>query len=124
VTGIHFSDLRLVELPKLQLDNREVIEARLTSPAEWQSMAPTKLVAAYPARRQSRLPPTANLKRHGFATWGCREKLDRRGSTQPKWPSVTAPIRLRFDGRDRPVYSHSGSYFPGLLTIFPIILNG
>jgi len=47
---IHFFELRLVELPRLQLDNREVIEARLTSPIELQSMVFTKLVATYLAR--------------------------------------------------------------------------
>ena len=50
---IHFFELRLVELPRLQLDNREVIEARLTSPIELQSMVLTKLVATYLARRLS-----------------------------------------------------------------------
>jgi 8-oxo-dGTP pyrophosphatase MutT (NUDIX family) len=51
---VHFFELRLVELPKLQLDNREVIEARLTSPIELQRMALTGLVAAYlECRRQS-----------------------------------------------------------------------
>jgi 8-oxo-dGTP diphosphatase len=50
---VHFFELRLVELPKLQHDNREVIEARLTSPIELQRMAPTGLLAAYLTRRQS-----------------------------------------------------------------------
>lgn len=50
---IHFFELRLGELPKLRLDNREVIEARLISPVELHSMALTGLVAAYLARRQS-----------------------------------------------------------------------
>jgi 8-oxo-dGTP diphosphatase len=50
---IHFFELRLVELPHLQLDNREVVEARLTSPVELQRMAPTGLVAAYLSLRQS-----------------------------------------------------------------------
>jgi 8-oxo-dGTP diphosphatase len=50
---IHFFELRLVKLPKLQLDNREVIEARLASPIELQNMLPTGLVAAYLARRRS-----------------------------------------------------------------------
>ena len=51
---VYFFELRLVELPKLRLDNREVIEARLTSPIELQRMAPTGLVAAYLAcQRQS-----------------------------------------------------------------------
>lgn len=44
---VHFFELRLVELPQLQLDNREVIAARLTSPAELQSMVLTGPVAAY-----------------------------------------------------------------------------
>ena len=47
---VHFFELRLVELPKLQLDNREVIAARLTSPAELQSMVLTASVAAYLGR--------------------------------------------------------------------------
>ena len=50
---VHFFELQLVELPKLRLDNREIIEARLTSPVELQNMVPTVLVAAYLARRQS-----------------------------------------------------------------------
>jgi 8-oxo-dGTP pyrophosphatase MutT (NUDIX family) len=50
---VHFFELRLAELPMLQLDNREIILARLTSPAELQNMVPTGLVAAYLARRQS-----------------------------------------------------------------------
>jgi 8-oxo-dGTP pyrophosphatase MutT (NUDIX family) len=50
---VHFFELRLAELPKLQVDNREIIEARLTSPGELQNMVPTRLVAAYLARRQA-----------------------------------------------------------------------
>jgi len=50
---IHFFELRFDELPKLRLDNREVIEARLISPVELHSMALTGLVAAYLAHRQS-----------------------------------------------------------------------
>ena len=50
---VHFFELRLAELPKLRLDNREIIEARLTSPVELQNMVPTVLVAAYLACRQS-----------------------------------------------------------------------
>lgn len=50
---IHFFELRLVEMPKLQLDNREVIDARVFSPSELQSMPLTRLVAAYLAARQS-----------------------------------------------------------------------
>jgi len=50
---VHFFELRLAELPKRRVDNREIIEARLTSPAELQNMVPTALVAAYLERRQS-----------------------------------------------------------------------
>jgi 8-oxo-dGTP pyrophosphatase MutT (NUDIX family) len=50
---IYFFELRLAELPKLKLDNREVVEARLTSPIELQNMALTDPVATYLARRQS-----------------------------------------------------------------------
>jgi 8-oxo-dGTP diphosphatase len=50
---VHFFELRLVESPKLHLDNREIIEARLTSPIELQNMVLTGPVAAYLARRQS-----------------------------------------------------------------------
>jgi 8-oxo-dGTP pyrophosphatase MutT (NUDIX family) len=50
---IHFFELHLVALPKLQLDNREVIEARLNSPIELQNTVPTGLVASYLARRRS-----------------------------------------------------------------------
>jgi 8-oxo-dGTP diphosphatase len=52
---VHFFELRLVELPKLRLDNREVIAARLTTPIELQSMVLTGLVAAclrYTATRE------------------------------------------------------------------------
>jgi 8-oxo-dGTP diphosphatase len=49
---IHFFELRLATPPKLRLDNREVIEARLTSPFELQNMALTGLVAAYLERRR------------------------------------------------------------------------
>jgi 8-oxo-dGTP diphosphatase len=44
---VHFFELRLVELPQPQLDNREVIAARLTSRAELQNMELTGPVAAY-----------------------------------------------------------------------------
>jgi len=42
----------LVELPELQLNNREVIDARLTSPVELRRMAQTSLVSLYLASRQ------------------------------------------------------------------------
>jgi len=47
---VHFFELRLVELPKLRLDNREIIEARLASPSELNSMVLTGPVAAYLGR--------------------------------------------------------------------------
>jgi 8-oxo-dGTP diphosphatase len=47
---VHFFELRLVEVPKLQIDNREIIAARLTSPSELQSMVLTGPVAAYLGR--------------------------------------------------------------------------
>jgi hypothetical protein len=42
-----FFELRLVELPHLQLHNREVVEARLTSRVELERMTLTGVVAAY-----------------------------------------------------------------------------
>jgi hypothetical protein len=50
--SLNFFELRVDELPKLQLDKREVIEAPLTSPVELQSMALTGLLASYLALRQ------------------------------------------------------------------------
>jgi 8-oxo-dGTP pyrophosphatase MutT (NUDIX family) len=47
---VHFFELRLVELPKLHLDNREIIAARLTSPSELRSMVLTGSVTAYLSR--------------------------------------------------------------------------
>jgi 8-oxo-dGTP diphosphatase len=45
-TRLHFFELRLLELPKLQLDNREIIAARLTSPIELHGMVLTGPLAA------------------------------------------------------------------------------
>jgi 8-oxo-dGTP pyrophosphatase MutT (NUDIX family) len=53
---VHFFELRLVELPKLQLDNREIIAARLTSPSELHSMVLTGPVAAYLGRLPANRP--------------------------------------------------------------------
>jgi 8-oxo-dGTP diphosphatase len=44
---VHFFELRLVELPKLKLDNREIIAARLTSPSELPSMVLTGPTTAF-----------------------------------------------------------------------------
>ncbi len=63
---VHFFELRLVELPKLQLDNREIIAAQLTSPSELHSIVLTGPAAAYLGRSPtSRLRPRAGLKRDG-----------------------------------------------------------
>jgi 8-oxo-dGTP pyrophosphatase MutT (NUDIX family) len=57
-TRLHFFELRLPELPMLQLDNREVIAARLTSPIELHGMVLTGPLAAYIGRSaNARLPP-------------------------------------------------------------------
>ena len=53
---VHFFELRLVELPKLQLDNREITAARLISPSELQSMVLTGPVAAYLGRLPASRP--------------------------------------------------------------------
>ncbi|MGY4606956.1 8-oxo-dGTP diphosphatase [Bradyrhizobium sp. USDA 4474] len=44
---VHFFELRLDRLPELQLDNREIIDARLISPSELRGMALTGPVAVY-----------------------------------------------------------------------------
>jgi ADP-ribose pyrophosphatase YjhB (NUDIX family) len=51
---VHFFELRLTELPKLQLDNREVIAARLIPPIELHSMVLTRPVAAFLGRAGNR----------------------------------------------------------------------
>jgi 8-oxo-dGTP pyrophosphatase MutT (NUDIX family) len=51
---VHFFELRLDRLPKLQLDNREIIGARLISPSELRGMALTGPVAVYLGRT---IPP-------------------------------------------------------------------
>src|SRR4029077_16295963 len=45
-----FFELRLTGLPKLQLDNREIVAARLTSPNELGCMVLTGPAAAYVGR--------------------------------------------------------------------------
>jgi hypothetical protein len=44
---VHFFELRLDRLPELQLDNREIIAARLVLPEELRGMRLTGPVAAY-----------------------------------------------------------------------------
>ena len=51
---VHFFELRLDRLPELQLDNREIIAARLISPSELRGMALTGPVAVYLSRK---IPP-------------------------------------------------------------------
>ena len=51
---VHFFELRLDRLPELQLDNREIVAARLISPSELRGMALTGPVAVYLGRT---LPP-------------------------------------------------------------------
>jgi 8-oxo-dGTP pyrophosphatase MutT (NUDIX family) len=51
---VHFFELRLDRLPELQLDNREIIGARLISPSELRGMALTGPVAVYLGRT---IPP-------------------------------------------------------------------
>ncbi len=48
---VHFFELRLDRLPELQLDNREIISARLMSPEELDDIELTGPVAAYVGRR-------------------------------------------------------------------------
>jgi 8-oxo-dGTP diphosphatase len=48
--GVHFFELRLDRLPKLQLDNREIIGARLVSPENLNGMRVTGPVAVYLSR--------------------------------------------------------------------------
>ena len=47
---VHFFVLRLDQLPKLRLDNREIIEARLVSPEELRDIVVTGPVAIYLGR--------------------------------------------------------------------------
>jgi 8-oxo-dGTP pyrophosphatase MutT (NUDIX family) len=44
---VHFFELRLDRLPRLQLDNREIVAAQLVLPPELRDMALTGPVAAY-----------------------------------------------------------------------------
>jgi 8-oxo-dGTP pyrophosphatase MutT (NUDIX family) len=54
---VHFFELRLTELPKLQLDNREIIAARLASPSELGGMLLSGPAAAYVGRLPIAGPP-------------------------------------------------------------------
>jgi 8-oxo-dGTP diphosphatase len=56
---VHFFELRLDQLPTLQLDNREIIAARLIAPGELGGTKLTGPVAAY----LSRTPPPSCLDR-------------------------------------------------------------
>lgn len=50
IDKVHFFELRLDQLPELQLDNREIIGARLILPSELLGMALTRPVAIYLGR--------------------------------------------------------------------------
>jgi hypothetical protein len=54
---VHFFELRLEQLPTLQLDNREIIDVRLVSPAELAGMTLIGPVAAYLGRTFPRSAP-------------------------------------------------------------------
>ena len=65
-TRLHFFELHLLELPKLQLDNREIIAARLTSPSELHGMALTRPLAAY-IRQVGKGSATTRINSHRVA---------------------------------------------------------
>jgi 8-oxo-dGTP pyrophosphatase MutT (NUDIX family) len=50
---VHFFELRLEQIPRLRLDNREIIEARLAAPTDLLGAELTGPVAAYIARISS-----------------------------------------------------------------------
>jgi 8-oxo-dGTP diphosphatase len=54
---VHFFELRLAELPRLQLDNREIIAARLATAGELNSIALTGPVNAYLGSLENREKP-------------------------------------------------------------------
>ena len=54
---VHFFELRLDRLPKLKLDNREIIGARLVPPEDLRGMAVTEPVAVYLGRPPFAQPP-------------------------------------------------------------------
>ena len=55
---VHLFELRLDELPKLRLDNREIVETRLASPEEIGGLAVTGAVAAYLRSRDGASAPS------------------------------------------------------------------
>ncbi len=50
---VYFFELRLARLPELQLDNREIVDARLVAPDELSDLALTGPVAVYLRRTSS-----------------------------------------------------------------------
>ena len=60
---VHFFELRLERLPQLQLDNREIIGARLASPEELRGIEVTGPVAAYLKRPPAAPETSADLTR-------------------------------------------------------------
>src|SRR5262249_24825833 len=69
---VHFFELRLDRLPELQLDNREIIAARLISPSELRGMALTGPVAVYLGRT---IPPRVTAQRYSNVSQGIRSIL-------------------------------------------------
>ena len=60
---VHLFELRLDRLPKLQLDNREIIGARLVSPEELRGFEVTAPVAVYLERARAAPETTADSTR-------------------------------------------------------------
>ena len=58
---VNFFELRLDQLPKLRLDNREIIGARLVSPEHLRGTAVTGPVAIYLGRTPSPRPPETTM---------------------------------------------------------------
>jgi 8-oxo-dGTP diphosphatase len=58
---VHFFELRLERLPELRLDNREIIDAQLVTPAELQHMPLTGPVVAYLKRSRAEMVPPKSI---------------------------------------------------------------
>src|SRR5215470_12596027 len=113
---VHFFELRLAKLPKLRLDNREIIEARLTSPAELQNMVPTCQTA------RNRDPGSA-WKRDPLVALGpaCP------GSEQEGPPRVAqCPHERRSGARGRCLLAHRGKpgWHSGAVLEAPAVVSG
>jgi 8-oxo-dGTP diphosphatase len=62
---VHLFELRLVELPRLRLDHREIIAVRLASPEELRNTPVTGPVAAYLGRSSNPRAPEPVAERGG-----------------------------------------------------------